>query len=47
MIYIGISEKLIMYVKNTEIVHKAWTLLNDTFRIQGLSAMIIAKRKVF
>ena len=47
MIYICISEKLITYVKNTEMVCKAWMLLNDAFRVQGLSAMIMAKRKVF
>ena len=47
MICIDISEKLIMYVKNTEMVRKAWMLLNDTFGVQGLSAMIMAKRKVF
>ena len=26
---------------------QAWTLLNNTFRVQGLSAMIMVKRKVF
>ena len=36
-----------MYVKNAEMAHKAWMLLNDAFRVQGLSAMIMAKRKVF
>ena len=34
-------------VKNAEMAHKAWTSLNNAFRVQGLSAMIIAKRKVF
>ena len=47
MIHIRISEKLITYVKNAEIAHKAWMSLNDTFGVQGLSAMIMAKRKVF
>ena len=47
MIYIHVSEKLIMYIKNTEMVCKAWTLLNNTFGVQGLSAIIMAKRKVF
>ena len=47
MIYIHVSEKLITYVKNAETAHKAWMSLNDTFRVQGLSAMIMAKRKVF
>ena len=47
MIRIRVSEKLITYVKNTETAHKAWTSLNDAFRVQGLSAMIMAKRKVF
>ena len=47
MIRICISEKLITYVKNAKMVHKAWISLNNTFRIQGLSAMIMAKRKVF
>ena len=47
MICIHVSEKLITYVKNTETAHKAWTSLNDAFGVQGLSAMIMAKRKVF
>ena len=47
MICIHVSEKLIMYIKNAEMVYKAWTLLNNTFRVQGLLVMIIAKRKVF
>ena len=47
MIRIHVSEKLIMYVKNAETAHKAWTSLNDAFGVQGLSAMIMAKRKVF
>ena len=47
MICIHVSEKLITYVKNAETVHKAWTSLNDAFGVQGLSAMIMAKRKVF
>ena len=47
MIRIRVSEKLITYVKNAETAHKAWTSLNDAFRVQGLSAMIMAKRKVF
>ena len=47
MIRIHVSEKLITYVKNAETAHKAWTSLNDAFGVQGLSAMIMAKRKVF
>ena len=47
MICIHVSEKLITYIKNTEMVCKAWTSLNNAFRVQGLSAMIMAKRKVF
>ena len=47
MIHIHVSEKLITYVKNAETAHKAWTSLNDAFGVQGLSAMIMAKRKVF
>ena len=47
MIRIRVSEKLITYVKNAETAHKAWTSLNNAFGVQGLSAMIIAKRKVF
>ena len=47
MIRIHVSEKLITYVKNAEMAHKAWTLLNDAFGVQGLSAMIMAERKVF
>ena len=47
MIYICVSEKLITYVKNAKMAHKAWMSLNNTFRVQGLSAMIMAKRKVF
>ena len=47
MIRIRVSEKLISYVKNTEMAHKAWMSLNDAFGVQGLSAMIMAKRKVF
>ena len=47
MIRIRVSEKLITYVKNTEMARKAWTSLNDAFRVQGLSAMIMVKRKVF
>ena len=47
MIRIRVSEKLITYVKNAETAHKAWTSLNDAFGVQGLSAMIMAKRKVF
>ena len=33
MIRIHVSEKLITYVKNTEMAHKAWMLLNDAFGI--------------
>ena len=47
MIHICVSEKLIMYVKNAETAYKVWMLLNDAFRVQGLSAMIMVKRKVF
>ena len=47
IIHIYISEKLIMYIKNAETECKAWMSLNNAFRIQGLSAMIMAKRKVF
>ena len=47
MIRIHVSEKLITYVKNAEMAHKAWTSLNNAFGVQGLSAMIMAKRKVF
>ena len=36
-----------MYVKNAEMAHKAWMSLNNAFGVQGLSAMIMAKRKVF
>ena len=47
MICICVLEKLITYVKNAKIICKAWTSLNNAFRVQGLSAMIMVKRKVF
>ena len=47
MIRIRVAEKLITYVKNAETAHSAWTSLHDAFGVQGLSAMITAKRKVF
>ena len=47
IIHICISEKLIMYIKNAETECKAWMSLNNAFRVQGLLAMIMAKRKVF
>ena len=37
MICICVSEKLIMYVKNAETAHKAWTSLNNAFGVQGLT----------